>query len=55
MKAQLEVLKEKVAKLEAALEKIGTRAWSVVPNVAGALVNVLLAALVAFVVSKYGK
>jgi chromosome segregation ATPase len=55
LKSQFEVLKEKVVKLEAAFEKIGTRAWSVVPNVAGAIVNVLLAALVAFVVTKYGK
>lgn len=52
LSAQIEVLKEKVAKLEALLDKVGTRAWSVVPNVAGAIVNVLLAAVVAFIVTK---
>jgi hypothetical protein len=55
LKSQVEVLKEKVAKLEAALEKLGTRAWSVVPNLVGAIVNVILAAVVAFVVTKIGK
>jgi capsule polysaccharide export protein KpsE/RkpR len=55
LKSQIDVLKEKVAKLEAALEKVGTRAWPVVPNVAGAIVNVVLAAVVAFIVSKLAK
>jgi chromosome segregation ATPase len=55
LKSQIEVLKEKVAKLEAALDKVGARAWSVVPNIAGAVVNVLLAALVAFIVTKLSK
>ncbi len=55
LSAQIEVLKEKVAKLEALLDKVGTRAWSVVPNVAGAIANVILAAVVAFIVTKLVK
>lgn len=45
------VLKEKVAKLEASRGKAGDRAWSVVPNIVGALI----AAVVAFLVARYGK
>lgn len=54
-KAQLDVLKEKVVKLEDARDKGSTRAWSVVPNIAGAVVNVVLAAVVALIVSRLAK
>ncbi len=55
IKPKIEVMAEKVSKVETALEKIGTRAWSVVPNISGAVVNVLLAAVVAFIVAKRTK
>lgn len=55
IKPKIEVMAEKVSKVETALEKFGTRAWSVVPNISGAVVNVLLAALVAFIVTKLAK
>lgn len=51
LKAQVDLLKDQVKKLESAGEKFGTRAWSVVPNIVGALI----AAIVAFLVAKYGK
>jgi len=55
IKPKIEVMAEKVSKVETALEEIGTRAWSVVPNISGAVVNVLLAAVVAFIVAKLTK
>ena len=55
LKAKLDVLTEKVLKVESAQEKMGTRAWSVVPNVVGAIVNVILAAIVAFIVTRAAK
>jgi hypothetical protein len=45
IKPKMEVMAEKVSKVESALEKIGARAWSVVPNISGSIVNVLLAAV----------
>ena len=53
--ARLDVLTERVSKVEAAQEKIGTRAWSVVPNIVGVILNVILTAIVAFVVTKLAK
>lgn len=55
LRADLGVLKEKTAKVEGAQEKIGTRAWSIVPNVIGAIVSGAIAAIVAYVVSRSGK
>lgn len=52
LKAELAHLKDKFAKLEAAHERIGNRAWSVVPNVFGALVSGTIAALVAYFVAR---
>ena len=55
LRNEIVLLKEKISKLELAQEKIGTRAWSVVPNILGALVTGVIAAIVAFLVAKYGK
>ncbi len=55
LKSRLDVLTERVSKVEAAQEKIGTRAWSVVPNIVGVILNVILTAIVAFVVTKLAK
>jgi hypothetical protein len=55
LKTELSVLKEKTTKLETAQERSGARAWSVVPNLIGAVVSVLLGAGVAYLVSRWGK
>lgn len=55
LKNESVLLKEKIFKLESAQEKIGTRAWSVVPNIVGAVISGVIAAIVAFLVVKYGK
>lgn len=55
LKPKIDVLMEKVAKVETAQEKIGTRAWSVVPNVVGALITGTISALVAYLVAKAAK
>ena len=55
LKAQNEILKDQVKRVEAVIEKYGTRAWSVVPTVVGALISGVIAAAVAFLVTKYGK
>ncbi len=52
VRIELTLLKEKLSKLEAAQEKASNRAWSVVPNVIGAIVSGIIAALVAYFVSK---
>lgn len=52
LKNELGVLKEKTAKLEAANERTGNRAWSVVPNIVGALLSSGIAAVVAFFVAR---
>ncbi len=54
LKTELALLKEQVKKLQEAAEKRGNRAWSVVPNIVGAIVSVLLGALVAYYVAKKG-
>lgn len=54
VKAEVTTLKEKVKKLEDAAEKRGNRAWSIVPNVVGAIVSGPIAAAVAYVVAKRG-
>lgn len=51
----LAVLQEKVVKLESSRDKAGNRAWSVVPNISGAVVSGVIAAAVAFLVARYGK
>ncbi len=55
VRLQVEVLKDNVKKLEAGQERAGARAWSVVPNLIGAMVSGVIAATVAFLVAKYGK
>lgn len=52
LKTEIGLLKEKVAKLEAANERGGNRAWSVVPNILGAIVSSGIAAVVAFLVAR---
>lgn len=52
LKTEVGVLKEKSAKMEAAQERMGNRAWSIVPNVVGAVVSGLIAALVAYFVAR---
>jgi polyhydroxyalkanoate synthesis regulator phasin len=54
VKAEVTVLKEKVKKIEDEAEKRGNRAWSIVPNIIGAIVNGLLAAAVAYFVARRG-
>ncbi len=51
----LAVLQEKVIKLESSRETAGNRAWSVVPNISGAVVGGVIAAAVAFLVARSGK
>ena len=46
IKTQIELLKERLQRLESLFEKVGNRAWSVVPNVVGALISGVIAALV---------
>ncbi len=46
------VLQEQTSKLEATQERAGTRAWSVVPNIVGAVVSGILAAIVAYFVAR---
>jgi chromosome segregation ATPase len=53
LKSKLDVLTEKMTKVENAIEKSGTRAWSVVPNVVGAIISGLIAALVAYFVATH--
>ena len=55
LKNEIVLLKEKIINLESAQEKIGARAWSVVPNIVGAIITGVIAAIVAFLVAKYGK
>ena len=52
LKAELALLRDKFGKLEAAHERIGNRAWAVVPNVLGAVVSGTIAALVAYFVAR---
>ena len=52
VKGDLTLLKEKTNKLELTHERIGNRAWSVVPSVVGSVVNVVLAAIVAYIVAR---
>jgi chromosome segregation ATPase len=52
IKAELGRLTDRVGKVESAQEKVSTRAWSVVPNILGALVSGLIAALVAYFVAR---
>lgn len=52
LKAELALFREKVAKLEAAQDRAGNRAWSVVPNIIGALVSSALAGLIAYLVAR---
>ncbi len=52
LKTDVTLLKDKVKKLEDAAEKSGNRAWSIVPNLIGALVDVLLGAAIAYWVAK---
>lgn len=52
LKVEIGLLKEKVSKLEAAQERSGTRAWSVVPNVLGAIVSSTLAGVIAYFVAR---
>ncbi|MBX9583820.1 MAG: hypothetical protein K2X87_26260 [Gemmataceae bacterium] len=52
LKGELAALREAQARSDTAREKAAGRAWSVVPNVAGAVVNGLLAAAVAYFVAR---
>ncbi len=52
LRGEAGVLKEKVVQLEAARERDTSRAWSLVPNVVGAVVSSGLAALVAYFVAR---
>jgi hypothetical protein len=52
IKSEVNVLKEKTTKLEAAQDKAVSRAWSVVPNIVGAVVSGILAAIVAYFVAR---
>ncbi|MCI0704288.1 MAG: hypothetical protein L0241_24785 [Planctomycetia bacterium] len=52
IKAELGRLTDRVTKVETAQEKVSTRAWSVVPNILGALVSGVIAALVAYFVAR---
>jgi len=54
LKTEAMLLKEQVRKLQEAADKRGNRAWSMVPNVVGAIVSVVLGALVAYFVAKKG-
>ena len=51
-KSEISLLKDKVTKLETAMDRIGTRAWSVVPNIVGALVSAFIGAIVAILVTR---
>ena len=55
LKTDIVLLREKMTKVEAAQEKLGQRAWSVVPNISGAVVGGVIAAVVAFLVARLGK
>jgi len=52
LKSEISLLKDKVTKLETAMDRIGTRAWSVVPNIVGALVSAFIGAIVAILVTR---
>lgn len=52
MKTEVGILKEKVTKIEVTQERVGNRAWSIIPNVVGAIINGLIAAIVAYSVAK---
>ena len=52
LKTELGVWKEKTAKVEATQEKAAGRAWALLPNVVGAVVNGLIAAAVAYSIAR---
>jgi hypothetical protein len=54
VKTELALLKEQVTKFQEAADKRGNRAWSLVPNVVGAIVSAVVSALVAYFVVKKG-
>ena len=47
-------LREELRELKRELEEAGKKRWSLLPPILGAIVNVLLAALVAYLISKRG-
>lgn len=50
--AGLDAVREEIKEVKRELEEAGKRRWALLPPVLGAIVNVLLAALVAYLVSR---
>ena len=52
-KSEINILKEQVKNLQETVDRAGNRLWSVVPNILGAIVSGIIAAIVAYYIAKH--